>query len=111
MMKRRFPKLIGRLLLISTFSFVLSGCLGPSGGPVAILSSAIVTGSAPLEVGFNLSFSTHTKGLEISFELDFGDGSAPISGIEFGIILHHTYETAGTYEATLLVIDEESMSD
>lgn len=111
MMKRRFPKLTQWFVLISALPFVLSGCLGPSGGPVAVLSSAVVTGSAPLDVGFDLSFSTHSKGLTISFELDFGDGSDPISGVEFNIILHHTYESGGTYEATLLIVDEEGESD
>ena len=111
MMKRRFPKLIQCLALVSALSFVLPGCLGPSGGPVAVLSSAVVTGSAPLDVGFDLSFSTHTKGLTISFELDFGDDSDPISGVEFNIILHHTYEWGGTYEATLLIIDEKGELD
>jgi len=33
---------------------VLAGCIGPSGEPMAVLSSAVVTGSAPLDVGFDL---------------------------------------------------------
>ena len=111
MLKKHFPKLVHWFALISALPFVLFGCLGPSGGPVAVLSSAVVSGSAPLDVGFNLSFSTHLEGRAISFELDFGDGSVPISGIEFGIILHHTYEAAGTYEASLLVIDDNDKSD
>ncbi|MCK5247650.1 redoxin domain-containing protein [Candidatus Bipolaricaulota bacterium] len=111
MMNIRLPRLFRWFVFLSAISFVLSGCLGPSGAPVAVLSSAVVTGSAPLEVGFNLSFSTHSAGLAITFELDFGDGSDPINGIEFGIILHHTYESGGTYEATLIVIDEDGKSD
>jgi len=111
MMKRRFPKLLCWFVLLACLALVLPGCLEPSGGPVAVLSSAVVTGSALLDVGFNLSFSTHSKGQAMTFELDFGDGSDPISGTEFGIILHHTYETGGIYVATLLVVDEDGISD
>jgi len=110
-MNRWFLKLLQGFLLLVTIGLVLSGCLGLSGGPVAVLSSAVVTGSAPLDVGFDLSFSTHSKDQTMTFELDFGDGSDPISGTEFSIILHHTYETGGTYQATLLVIDEDDESD
>ena len=111
MTKRRFTKLLRWFVLLASVALVLSGCLGPSEGPVAVLSSAVVTGPAPLDVGFNLSFSTHSKGQTMMFEVDFGDGSDPISGTEFGVILHHTYEAGGIYVATLLVIDEDSKSD
>lgn len=111
MMRIRFPKLLRWFALLASVALVLSGCFGPSGGPVSVLSSAVVTGSAPLDVGFDLSFCTHSKGRAMTFELDFGDGSDPISGTEFGIILHHTYETGGSYEAALLVIDEDGKSD
>ena len=111
MMKTRFPKLALWFALISVLAFVLHGCLAPSGRPIAVLSSARVTGSAPLDVGFNLSFSTHSQGLAMTFELQFGDESEPISGTEFGVIHHHTYEVGGTYEATLVVIDEDGNSD
>lgn len=111
MMNTRFAKRLQWFVLLVSVAWVLSGCLGPSGGPIAALSSAVLTGSAPLEVGFNLSFSTHSEGQTMTFELDFGDGSDPVSGTEFGIILHHTYEAGGTYQATLLVTDEDSRSD
>ena len=78
---------------------------------MSVLSSAVVTGSALLDVYFDLSFSNHSKDQAMTFELDFGDGSDPISGVEFGIIIHHTYETGGTYQATLLVVDENGKSD
>jgi peroxiredoxin len=110
MMRKRFLNLLTWFALLSTIALALSGCFGPESEPMSILMSDVVTGSAPLDVGFNLSLSSHTKSRDISFEIDFGDGSTPISGIEFGIILHHTYETAGTYEATLLIIDEDGKS-
>ena len=47
----------------------------------------------------------------MTFELEFGDESEPISGTEFGVIQPHRYEVGGTYEATLVVIDEDGNSD
>ncbi len=101
------------LLVVGTMSLVavvLSGCFGPTRGPLAVLSSAIISGTAPLEVGFNLSLTSHPDGRDMTFELNFGDGSSPVSGTAFNIILEHTYETAGTYTATLLVTDDKGRS-
>jgi len=95
MMTKPFSKLVASVLSISLFLGLLSGCGGLDSEPVAVLMSDVVTGSAPLEIGFNLSFSHHTGNEDMHFELDFGDGSNVISGIELGIIMHHTYEDAG----------------
>ena len=84
----------------------LSGCLLPV-DPVAILASSVVTGPSPLEIGFDLSHSMHPKGHPLSYTLDFGDGSEPDSGTEFGIIAHHTYDEGGVYEAILTVTDDK----
>jgi len=84
----------------------IAGCLSGT-GPVAILASSVVTGPAPLEIGFDLSYSTHPTGRTISYTLDFGDDSEPASGTEFGVILHHTYEESGTYQALLTVTDDQ----
>ncbi|MCK5585238.1 PKD domain-containing protein, partial [Candidatus Bipolaricaulota bacterium] len=110
MMRNGFLKPLAWFVLFSAIVLAMSACSGPQSDPIAVLTSDVVTGSATLDVGFNLSFSTHPSGKDISFELDFGDGSDVISGIEFGIILHHIYETAGTYEASLLIIDEDGKS-
>ena len=110
MMRKESLKALTWFVLLSSIALIMSGCLGPESGPTAVLMSDVVTGSAPLDVGFNLSLSSHTKSKGISFEIDFGDGSTPISGIEFGIILHYTYDTAGTHEASLLIIDENGRS-
>jgi len=90
---------------------VLPGCFGPSAGPTAVLTSAAVTGPAPLDVDFDLSLSSHPHNSPMTFELDFGDDSDPVKGTEFDVILPHTYANAGTYEATLVVIDENGRSD
>jgi len=110
MMTNRFSKPFQFLVAISLLFALLSGCAGPASEPIATLMSDVVPGSAPLDVEFNLSFSSHPNGKDISFELDFGDGSPVIKGIEFGIILHHTYENADTYIATLLVVDADGLS-
>jgi len=111
MMRKQFIALLQWLILILAIPFILTGCFGSSGGPVSVLSSAVVTGSAPLDVGFDLSFSTHPQDKAMTFELEFGDASDSISGTEFSIIIHHTYEVGGTYEATLMVIDEDGNTD
>jgi peroxiredoxin len=103
--------ILRRTLMLAVVPFVVFGCLGPSDGPVAVLSSDVVTGAAPLDVGFDLSFTYHPRGESMTFSLDFGDGSSPESGTEFGLILHHTYEEGGTYQASLLVADEDGNSD
>ena len=110
MMRHRLRHSLMRTVLLLLLTLTLFGCFGPSSEPIAVLMSDVVTGSAPLDVGFNLSLSGHTKNKDIGFELDFGDNSMPISGVELGIILRHTYEVAGTYQATLLITDEDGKS-
>jgi peroxiredoxin len=83
----------------------LSGCLFQS-DPVAILASSVVSGPAPLAIGFDLSYSMHPKGKPMTYTLDFGDGSEPAEGTEFGIIVQHTYEEGGVYDALLTVADD-----
>ncbi len=84
----------------------LSGCRLFQAEPVAILASSVISGPAPLTIGFDLSYSMHPKGRPLTYSLDFGDGSDPDAGSEFGIIVHHTYGEGGVYEATLTVTDD-----
>ena len=93
-------------IAFSAVLLVLSGCL-PQSDPIAILASPAISGPIPLTVGFNLSYSFHPKEQPMTFELDFGDGSDPETGTEFGIIIQHTYAEAGVYEAVLTVSDAE----
>ena len=86
----------------------LSGCRLFQVDPIAVLASSIVSGPAPLTIGFDLSYSVHPKGRPLSYVLDFGDGSEPVSGAEFGIIVHHTYEVGGVFEALLTVTDDDA---
>ncbi len=105
MMRMGYKKAIAVGLLMSFLTLWISGCFGPQNEVVAVLMSDVVTGPAPLHVGFNLSLSGKVGDPQVQFELDFGDGSTPVGGIEFDIILHHTYDVAGTYIARLVVTD------
>lgn len=79
--------------------------------PVAVLTSDVVTGAPPLDVSFDLSATTHPQDDEMTFTLDFGDGSDPAAGLDFDVILHHTYAVAGAYEAVLTVVDSKGDTD
>lgn len=82
----------------------IAGCLG-NRAPIAILSAAVISGPAPLEVSFDLSYCKDPEGDAISYRLDFGDGSEPEEGNNFNIIVHHTYHAGGVFIATLTVAD------
>jgi peroxiredoxin len=101
----RTPRWVALGTAFLTALTALSGCLFQV-DPVAILASSVVSGPAPLTIGFNLSYSMHPKDRPLSYALDFGDGSPPDSGTEFGIIVQHTYEGGGVFEATLTVSDD-----
>ena len=58
------------------------------------------TGSAPLEVRFNLCRSTDPDGDTLSFDIEFGDGGRTGRCQEA-----HTYAAAGVYNASLAVRD------
>ena len=96
---------IAGISLIGAFIGV-SGCLFQS-DPVAILASSVVTGPAPLTIDFDLSYSMHPKGQPLTYDLDFGDESDPASGTEFGVIVQHTYEEGGAYDAVLTVTGDD----
>jgi len=78
-------------------SVVDPGDLAP---PAAAISASPVSGEVPLEVSFSGLDSTD-DGVIDAYLWDFGDGS-PLSGDPAPI---HTYNSAGSYEATLKVTD------
>jgi len=96
---------VGSALLFLGTLALLTGCLEPP-GPVAVLDCAVVTGPAPLAVSFSVGRSRHSRDRPMEYEIDFGDGSAPAVGTEFGIVVHHAYETDGVYIAELIVRDD-----
>lgn len=93
------------MLIVVVALLGLAGCFRPT-GPVAVLSSAAISGPAPLEVSFNLSNSSHASGRSVSFSLSFGDGSDAATGTDLGIAVRHTYHVGGEYTATLILTDD-----
>ena len=73
--------------------------------PTAVISSSTAMGPAPLTVSFDGSGSVATNATIASYTWSFGDGA---SGT--GITASHAYTSAGTYNATLTVIDNKGQS-
>ncbi len=93
-------------LFATVICLLLTGCFdGPR--PIAVLSSAVISGPAPLDVSFNLSYSEIPPGAVVEYTLDFGDDSASATGTDLNVAVHHTYETGGAYVAELIITDDE----
>ncbi len=75
---------------------------GSNQPPVAALSATPTSGKAPLAVNFDASSSTDADGTVASYGWAFADGA---SGS--GVSVNHTYDSAGSYLATLTVTDNE----
>lgn len=73
--------------------------------PTAVLSASKVTGPAALTVNFSASQSISRDGI-IEYRWAFGDGTYSSSPTPV-----HTYTKAGTYNATLTVIDQTQTAD
>jgi len=99
-----------RTTAILALTAVLAGCFEGS-TPVAFLGSAVVSGPAPLDVSFNLSYSEHTRGLPMTYRLDFGDGSDAATGSELDVAVHHTYASGGRFVAELTLTDDQGRVD
>ena len=69
--------------------------------PTAVAGATPTAGLAPLTVTFSSAGSNDPDGDPITFEWNFGDGTAPGSGPS----PQHTYTANGTYVATLTVRD------
>ena len=68
--------------------------------PAAVAESSVGSGTAPLSIGFDGSFSRDNDGSIVSWHWDFGDGTSTQ-----GVTADHVYERAGIYTATLTVTD------
>lgn len=73
----------------------------------AAISAQPTTGTAPLEVTFDISGS---EGPILYFILDFGDGDM-VNGIDITYAIIHSYSQPGTYTATFTVVDIYGRSD
>ncbi|MFW6119022.1 MAG: PKD domain-containing protein [Planctomycetota bacterium] len=73
--------------------------------PVASASATPTSGTAPLEVNFDGSASSDGDGTITQYTWDFADGSTGS-----GATVSHIYSEAGTYDATLTVVDNYGTS-
>jgi peroxiredoxin len=108
-MDNRVARCVRRGLALALVAVALTGCTGRE-DPIAVLTAAVITGAAPLDVAFDLSYSVCDEDGSTTYELDFGDGSPPSLGSELGVIVHHTYN-AGTYPAVLVLTDRRGKQD
>ncbi|MBU1147173.1 MAG: PKD domain-containing protein, partial [Candidatus Omnitrophica bacterium] len=74
--------------------------------PTAIISANPTSGDAPLTVSFDGSGSINGDGSIVSYKWVFGDG-----GIATGAKKTHTYDTKGTYTASLTVTDNNRLKN
>ena len=75
--------------------------------PEALASATPTSGPTPLTVDFTGSASYDADSDDLTFDWDFGDGTAHGTTEN----PRHVYTTAGTYTATLTVTDREGNSD
>ena len=73
-------------------------------GPTAIITSDVMSGVAPLTINF-MGSAIANSGIETYF-WDFGDGATSENANT-----SHIFEIPGTYQVTLLVIDEQGRED
>jgi probable HAF family extracellular repeat protein len=73
--------------------------------PLAVASSQLWRGRAPLTVNFSAAGSSDPDGSIISYEWDFGDGTTGT-----GLNTTHTYTQRGIHIALLTVTDNQGMS-
>ena len=78
----------------------------PNYSPIARFTQIPSSGEAPLKVLFDASTSSDPDGSIVSYAWSFGDG-----GTGSGIIISHTYISAGTYTAWLTATDNDGGTD
>lgn len=74
--------------------------------PIASFTAAPTTGMAPLDVTFDGSSSIDPEGGVLSYRWEWGDGTP--DGV--GVGANHTYSTAGTFMARLVVTDPTGLT-
>ncbi|MDH7445904.1 immunoglobulin-like domain-containing protein [Aquimarina sp. 2201CG14-23] len=72
--------------------------------PTAVINATPLSGIAPLSVSFNDSGSSDTDGTLETSIWNFGDNSSNVQGA-FPFSTSHTYNSPGTYTASLNVVD------
>ena len=104
--------LIRRILvamLLCGLAFGIAACRGFFGqAPIALLDlTSDDDQEAPVVYVFDLSDSNDPDGLIVSYELDYGDGTAADTGTDVADTPTHEYDEAGTFEITLTVTDND----
>lgn len=77
----------------------------------AVLEASPEEGAVPLRVEFRISGSTYGTGGPGTFTLDFGDGTGPVQGDDFCVLVPHVYEGVGEYQACLTVAAADGQVD
>ncbi|GEM_PF-2515426 len=83
-------------------TFLLS--ISPPQPPIAVMSVNPLTGAAPLSVSFDGSLSDDANGPIVQYLWNSGDGT-----IADTVQFTHIYTQAGSYQATLTVVDTDGM--
>jgi PKD repeat protein len=89
--------------------YTLSGAVPPApvnAAPVVVVSATPTSGAAPLTVAFSSAGSYDPDGSIASYSWDFGDGSP----LETTADPSHLYKSAGTFIASLVVVDNGGKS-
>lgn len=82
------------------------GDIGDNVAPTANLAASTLSGPAPLTVTFDGSASSDPDGILVAHDWSFSDG-----GNDAGEIVTRTFNTNGTFTATLTVIDDVGDAD
>lgn len=91
-----------------TYKLVGNAACALNQPPVASLTANPRKGPAPLRVMFNATASSDPEGKPIAnYRFNFGDGTP--EAVQSGPTINHTYKAAGTYIATLKVVDAEGL--
>lgn len=94
----------------SVGDYTLAGTVQSTDGnqpPLAAITvSPAATGLAPLTVAFSSAGSVDADGTIVSYNWDFGDGSAEVTDAD----PTHVYTTPGTFTASLVVTDNGGLS-
>jgi PKD repeat protein len=91
---------------IGQYNIVGSAALAITTPPVALIKASTLTGTGPLTVTFDGSGSSVDGAKIAGYQWTFGDGSAAVAGAT----AKHIYTKAGSYDATLNVIDTRNGS-
>jgi len=102
---------LAMVILLGSILPLITGCLNESPPPAnksprARFTASPTSGEAPLNVSFNASASSDSDGSITSYVWTFGDG-----GSSSGATAAHTYTSAGTYTARLIVTDNDGATD